>query len=136
VALHAWLPILSGVIVLRCLAACIGSGEGGEVSAMTAVGSALLFFGFLFVACAWRAARHCAWRDGRRGDTHRRPGHHVGANNVYAGISKYPLIAIPVFVLAGMIFERVGVAQSIVRFASAIVGQRRGSLAITAVLVA
>lgn len=56
--------------------------------------------------------------------------------NVYTGIAKYPLMAIPVFVIAGMIFERVGVAASIVRFASAVVGQRQGALAIVAVLVA
>ena len=56
--------------------------------------------------------------------------------NVYAGIAKYPLLAIPVFVLAGLILERAGVAASIVRFASSIVGQRRGGLATVAVLVA
>jgi tripartite ATP-independent transporter DctM subunit len=56
--------------------------------------------------------------------------------NVYTGIAKYPLMAIPVFVIAGLIFERAGVAASMVRFASSIVGQRRGSLAIVAVLVA
>ncbi len=36
-------------------------------------------------------------------------------NMVYAGIAKYPLIAIPVFILAGMIFERSGVAGRLVR---------------------
>ena len=56
--------------------------------------------------------------------------------NVYTGIAKYPLMAIPVFVIAGLIFERAGVAASMVRFASAVVGQRRGSLAIVVVLVA
>ena len=56
--------------------------------------------------------------------------------NVYTGIAKYPLLAIPVFVIAGMIFEKVGVAASIVRFTSAIVGQRQGGLAVVAVLVA
>ena len=56
--------------------------------------------------------------------------------NVYTGIAKYPLLAIPVFVLAGSILERSGVAASIVRFASSIVGQRRGGLATIAVLVA
>jgi len=30
--------------------------------------------------------------------------------NLYAGIAKYPLLAIPMFILAGMIFERSGVA--------------------------
>ncbi len=56
--------------------------------------------------------------------------------NVYTGIAKYPLMAIPVFVIAGLIFERAGVAATIVRFASAVVGQRRGALAIVAVMVA
>jgi tripartite ATP-independent transporter DctM subunit len=55
--------------------------------------------------------------------------------NVYAGIAKYPLLAIPVFILAGLIFERAGVAARLVSFASAIVGQRHGGLAIVAVLV-
>jgi C4-dicarboxylate transporter, DctM subunit len=56
--------------------------------------------------------------------------------SVYTGIAKYPLLAIPVFVLAGLILERAGVAASIVRFASSVVGQRRGGLATVAVLVA
>ena len=54
---------------------------------------------------------------------------------VYGGIAKYPLLAIPVFILAGLVFERTGVAASMVRFASSIVGKRRGGLATTAVLV-
>lgn len=56
-------------------------------------------------------------------------------NSVYTGIAKYPLLAIPVFVFAGLIFERVGVAASLVKFASSIVGNRSGGLAMTAVLV-
>ncbi|WP_019142349.1 TRAP transporter large permease [Noviherbaspirillum massiliense] len=55
--------------------------------------------------------------------------------NAYNGIAKYPLLALPVFVLAGMIFERAGVALRIVRFASAIVGKRRGAQGIVAILV-
>ncbi|HET7633846.1 MAG TPA: TRAP transporter large permease [Burkholderiales bacterium] len=55
--------------------------------------------------------------------------------NVYTGIAKYPLLAIPMFVLAGLVFERAGVAGSMVRFASSMVGHRRGGLAIVAVLV-
>lgn len=55
--------------------------------------------------------------------------------SVYTGIAKYPLLAIPVFVLAGLIFERAGVAASMVRFASSMVGRRHGGLAVTAVLV-
>ena len=55
--------------------------------------------------------------------------------NIYAGIAKYPLLAIPMFILAGMIFERSGVALRLVRFVSAIVGEWTGSLAVVAVLV-
>lgn len=55
--------------------------------------------------------------------------------NTYSGIAKYPLLALPMFVLAGLIFERAGVALRIVRFASAIVGQRRGAQGVVAILV-
>ncbi len=55
--------------------------------------------------------------------------------SVYTGIAKYPLLAIPVFVLAGMVFERSGVALRLVHFAVALVGERRGGLAIAAILV-
>jgi tripartite ATP-independent transporter DctM subunit len=56
--------------------------------------------------------------------------------NVYTGIDKYPLIAIPMFVLVGSVFDRTGVALRLVRFATAIVGAGRGALASVAVLVA
>ena len=54
----------------------------------------------------------------------------------YSSIAKYPLIAIPLFILTGMIFERSGVAVRLVELAQAIVGPRRGGLALVAVLVA
>ncbi|WP_366654784.1 TRAP transporter large permease [Fodinicurvata sp. EGI_FJ10296] len=54
--------------------------------------------------------------------------------NVYSGIAKYPLIAIPLFVLTGLAFERSGVAQRLVDFASACVGPRRGGLAVVAIM--
>nr|WP_249681327.1 TRAP transporter large permease [Roseococcus pinisoli] len=56
--------------------------------------------------------------------------------NVYAGIAKYPLIAIPMFVLVGCVFDRTGVALRLVRFATTLVGAGRGALATVAVLVA
>ncbi|MDO9598580.1 MAG: TRAP transporter large permease [Azoarcus sp.] len=55
--------------------------------------------------------------------------------NIYAGIAKYPLLAIPMFILAGMIFERSGVALRLVRFVTAMVGEWTGSMAVVAVLV-
>ncbi len=56
--------------------------------------------------------------------------------NVYAGIAKYPLLAIPMFVLAGAIFDRSGVAERLLRFTTSVVGRGRGSLAAITVLVA
>ncbi len=58
----------------------------------------------------------------------------IGANT-YASVAKYPLIAIPLFVLTGMVFERSGVAGRLVTFAQSIVGPRRGGLAVVATLV-
>lgn len=57
-------------------------------------------------------------------------------NNFYAGIAKYPLLALPMFVLVGVIFDRSGVAQRLVRFAMAIVGRGPGMLPMIAILVA
>ncbi|MEA1082371.1 TRAP transporter large permease [Marinobacter qingdaonensis] len=55
--------------------------------------------------------------------------------NTYNSVAKYPLIAIPLFILTGLIFERAGVAASLVRFAQAIIGPRHGGLTVVAVLV-
>lgn len=56
--------------------------------------------------------------------------------NFYAGLGKYPLLAIPMFVLVGTIFERSGVALRLVNFAGAIVGRGPGMLPLVAVAVA
>ncbi len=56
--------------------------------------------------------------------------------NVYAGIAKYPLLAVPMFVLAGAIFDRSGVAARLLRFTTSIIGQGRGSLAVITIVVA
>jgi C4-dicarboxylate transporter, DctM subunit len=56
--------------------------------------------------------------------------------NVYTAIAKYPLIALPMFVLVGSVFDRTGVALRLVRFATALVGAGRGALATVSVLVA
>ncbi|MQM37003.1 C4-dicarboxylate TRAP transporter large permease protein DctM [wastewater metagenome] len=55
--------------------------------------------------------------------------------NTYNAIAKYPLVAIPLFVLTGTIFERAGVAANLVRFARALIGPRPGGLAVVATLV-
>ena len=56
--------------------------------------------------------------------------------NFYAGLGKYPLLAIPMFVLVGSIFDRSGVASRLVNFAIAIVGRGPGMLPMVAILVA
>lgn len=56
--------------------------------------------------------------------------------NMQAGISKYPLLALPMFVLVGSIFDRSGIAQRLVDFAIACVGRSSGMLPMVAVLVA
>ncbi|ALK08940.1 TRAP transporter large permease [Blastochloris viridis] len=55
--------------------------------------------------------------------------------NAYTGIAKYPLLAVPMFVLVGAIFDRSGVAIRLVNFAICLVGRRAGSLAAVTVLV-
>jgi C4-dicarboxylate transporter, DctM subunit len=56
--------------------------------------------------------------------------------NAYASIAKYPLLALPMFVLVGCIFDRSGVAQRMVVFAQACTGRSPGMLPMVAVLVA
>ena len=56
--------------------------------------------------------------------------------NFYAGLGKYPLLAIPMFVLVGSIFDRSGVALRLVNFAIAIVGRGPGMLPLVAISVA
>lgn len=56
--------------------------------------------------------------------------------NFYAGLGKYPLLAIPMFVLVGSIFARSGVALRLVNLAVAIVGRGPGMLPLVAIAVA
>ena len=56
--------------------------------------------------------------------------------NFYAGLGKYPLLAIPMFVLVGSIFDRSGVALRLVNFAIALVGRGPGMLPLVAICVA
>ena len=53
--------------------------------------------------------------------------------NFSSGIASFPLLAIPFFVLAGVIMERAGLAAHIARFFELIVGQMTGGLAIVAI---
>jgi C4-dicarboxylate transporter DctM subunit len=55
--------------------------------------------------------------------------------NFYAGIAKFQLLAIPFFILAGLIMERCGISQRLVHLISLIVGPIPGGLAIVTVVV-
>jgi C4-dicarboxylate transporter DctM subunit len=57
-------------------------------------------------------------------------------NNFYAGLAKYPLLALPMFVLVGVVFDRSGVAERLVNFAVALLGRRPGMLPVIAIAVA
>lgn len=54
--------------------------------------------------------------------------------NFASGIASFPLLAIPFFVLAGVILEKAGLAATIARFFELLVGKAVGGLAIVAVL--
>ena len=56
--------------------------------------------------------------------------------NFYASLTKYPLLALPMFVLVGSIFDRSGIAQRLVNFAVALIGRGPGMLPVVAILVA
>ncbi|HZB38256.1 MAG TPA: TRAP transporter large permease subunit, partial [Beijerinckiaceae bacterium] len=55
--------------------------------------------------------------------------------STYTGIAKYPLLAVPMFVLVGSLFDRSGVALRLVRFTQALIGRKAGSLAAVTVIV-
>lgn len=55
---------------------------------------------------------------------------------VFAGIAKPSLVAIPFFILAGMIFYRIGAAERLIRLVRLLVGPLPGGLAIVAVVSA
>ena len=58
----------------------------------------------------------------------------IVAQRVYAGLNSFPLMAIPFFVMAGLIMEKGGIARRIVDLAAAIVGWITGSLLMVAVV--
>ncbi len=61
-------------------------------------------------------------------------GFQMGGVNFVSGIASFPLLAIPFFVLAGVILERAGLAALIARFFELLIGDRVGGLAVVAVL--
>jgi C4-dicarboxylate transporter DctM subunit len=60
----------------------------------------------------------------------------VVAQRLFNGLDSFPLLAIPFFVLAGLIMERGGIARAIIELATALVGWIRGSLLMVATVTA
>lgn len=58
------------------------------------------------------------------------------APTVYSAISKFSLLAIPFFILAGLIMERVGISRRLIFLAETLLGGLRGSLILVTVAVA
>ncbi len=60
----------------------------------------------------------------------------VFATVFYAAIAKYTMLAIPFFILAGVIMEHAGISKRLIALANACVGHRRSGLAVVTVVVA
>ncbi|MEM7529862.1 MAG: TRAP transporter large permease subunit [Pseudomonadota bacterium] len=64
------------------------------------------------------------------------PGLFLVASNVYGILEKYPLVAVPFFVLMASILERIGVARDLFSAMSRVAGDLRGGVAVQTTLVA
>lgn len=60
----------------------------------------------------------------------------VVADTMYSSVSKFTLLAIPFFILAGVIMEQVGISKRLIDFAQALVGHRKSGIVFVTVLVA
>ncbi|RKF13601.1 TRAP transporter large permease [Roseovarius spongiae] len=53
----------------------------------------------------------------------------IVAQRFYRGVQSFPLLAVPLFILAGQVMTRSGISGHLVEFAKTLVGQMRGGLA-------
>ncbi|MDO5540226.1 MAG: DctP family TRAP transporter solute-binding subunit [Eubacteriales bacterium] len=60
----------------------------------------------------------------------------IVATNMYSGISKFLLLAIPFFVLSGNIMAKAGISKRLIKFVNTCVGHKKGGIAIVCVIVA
>jgi C4-dicarboxylate transporter, DctM subunit len=59
----------------------------------------------------------------------------VLAPNFYASVAKFQLLALPFFILAGLILDRCGISKRLIRFVSLLIGPIPGGLAIVTIIV-
>ncbi|TWT24832.1 TRAP transporter large permease [Planomicrobium sp. CPCC 101110] len=55
---------------------------------------------------------------------------------MYTSVAKFTLLAIPFFILAGVIMEQVGISKRLIDFAQALVGHRKSGIVLVTVIVA
>lgn len=60
-------------------------------------------------------------------------GIYVISSNVFANIAKFPLLAIPFFILAGFLMDRVGISRNLVKLLNLLIGPIPGGLGIVTV---
>ena len=53
---------------------------------------------------------------------------------IFAALNSWPIMAIPLFMLAGLLMEKGGITETLVNFANALIGFVKGSLAMVAVV--
>lgn len=61
-------------------------------------------------------------------------GIYVVSTNVFANIAKFPLLAIPFFILAGFIMDRVGISRGLVKFINLFIGPIPGGLGLVTII--
>lgn len=57
----------------------------------------------------------------------------VVSSNFFANIAKFPLLAIPFFILAGFLMDRVGISRDLVKLMNLLVGPIRGGLGLVTI---
>ncbi|CAM5204556.1 C4-dicarboxylate transporter DctM subunit OS=Ureibacillus acetophenoni OX=614649 GN=SAMN05877842_102195 PE=4 SV=1 [Ureibacillus acetophenoni] len=55
---------------------------------------------------------------------------------MYTSVAKFTLLAIPFFILAGVIMDHIGISKRLIDFAQALVGHRKGGIVLVTVIVA
>lgn len=55
---------------------------------------------------------------------------------MYTSVAKFTLLAIPFFILAGVIMDHIGISQRLIDFAQTLVGHRKGGIVLVTVIVA
>ncbi len=55
---------------------------------------------------------------------------------MYTSVAKFTLLAIPFFILAGVIMDHIGISKRLIDFAQTLVGHRKGGIVLVTVLVA